>query len=335
MGGEEKKNDDLEEGKTLIKEDSETKPSISTPNAVKNSKKTGIIALAANMISSVLLIIVNKRIFVSGFHYVLFLSFIHFIVTCIVLHAMLSLGFFTFRWLPLKEVAKVSGVCTVAIVAMNLSLSANTVGVYQLAKLLVIPVVVIVQYCFYGKVFSRNALLSLLLLVVGVGVATITPESGSSDVDKERDPLRFIYVLVAVVAQSFCQILIGSKQTELDASPSLLVMFQMHLNTVMILPFIPFIDNVSFSDPDSLWNFVWTGEITGVVILSCLLAGVLNISGFFVVGCFSPITYSVAGHVKTIAIIVCGVLVFAESVSPTSAFGIVLAVGGVIWWSSL
>lgn len=48
------------------------------------------------------------------------------------------------------------------------------------------------------------------------------------------------------------------------------------------------------------------------------------------VGIFSPITYSVAGHSKTIAVLLAGFLLFGDTINEKIALGCGLAIVGMV-----
>lgn len=74
-------------------------------------------------------------------------------------------------WKPLCQFALLNGL---SIASLNLALGYNSVGFYQMAKLAVIPVTVLIHTTLYGKRYSLQVKLSLGLLLLGVGIATVT-----------------------------------------------------------------------------------------------------------------------------------------------------------------
>jgi solute carrier family 35 protein E3 len=62
----------------------------------------------------------------------------------------------------------------ISIGLLNLCLGFNSVGFYQMSKLAIIPCTVFLEISFFGKRFSQRIQLSLVTLLVGVGIATIT-----------------------------------------------------------------------------------------------------------------------------------------------------------------
>lgn len=59
------------------------------------------------------------------------------------------------------------------VVFNNLSLQYNSVGFYQLMKVLITPVVIILQKCMYGMDLPFTLQLSLAPICLGVGMATV------------------------------------------------------------------------------------------------------------------------------------------------------------------
>jgi solute carrier family 35, member E3 len=65
------------------------------------------------------------------------------------------------------------------------------------------------------------------------------------------------------------------------------------------------------------------------VVSSGVSAGVLNISGFFVIGIFSAVTYSVSGHAKTLLVLLMGFWIFGDPLTLKGAWGIFIAAFGL------
>merc|ERR1711957_639566 len=103
-----------------------------------------------NVVSSVALVLLNKRVFSGGFVYPMTLSCFHFAFT-IVFYQLLA-AFNVFQKpaidMPQKEKFKVAAAGFASIGFMNLSLSTNSVGFYQITKLVIIPVTLAINY--YG-----------------------------------------------------------------------------------------------------------------------------------------------------------------------------------------
>lgn len=91
-----------------------------------------IVAVVANILSVVGIVITNKYITeVDGFHFMVFLSFLHFAFTTIGTRIMLWTGVFTYQPAPLTGILPVAAGSLLSVAFMNLNLSYNSVGFYQ------------------------------------------------------------------------------------------------------------------------------------------------------------------------------------------------------------
>jgi solute carrier family 35 protein E3 len=64
-------------------------------------------------------------------------------------------------------------VANVSIASLNLSLLVNSVGFYQIAKLLIIPFVCAVELLWMGRRFTAPILASIGLVIVGVAIVCV------------------------------------------------------------------------------------------------------------------------------------------------------------------
>ena len=132
--------------------------------------------IIGSVLSSVGLILINKIIMGPPFNfvYVFTLTSIHFLITAISMEIMTLTGIFNRTRLPWVTSATMSIACTLSVGLMNLSLKLNSVGVYQLCKLLGVPWLVFVETTVYGTHTSSAVKLSLIVIVIGMGLATVT-----------------------------------------------------------------------------------------------------------------------------------------------------------------
>jgi solute carrier family 35 protein E3 len=61
----------------------------------------------------------------------------------------------------------------------------------------------------------------------------------------------------------------------------------------------------------------------------------VNTTNYLVIGKTSALTYQVLGHFKTIMILVLGFLVFNKKLDMRNVAGIIVAMGGVIWYTEV
>ena len=100
---------------------------------------------------------------------------------------------------PMRDVLMFSVIGSISIATANLSLMLNTVGFYQIAKLLLAPFVCFVESTWFGKRFSVPVLMAILVTLIGVGIVTVN--------DVGSNLMGTIMAVIFVVSSGFQQIL--------------------------------------------------------------------------------------------------------------------------------
>lgn len=88
----------------------------------------------------------------------------------------------------------------------------------------------------------------------------------------------------------------------------------------------PFVDRTITGEWVSSFNY--SGPVIFLILLSCIVAILVNLSAFMCLGRFSPVSYQVMGQMKTIFILTGGFLFFSEELSMKQMLGITFAVVG-------
>lgn len=114
-----------------------------------------------------------------------------------------------------------------SIVSLNLSLMLNPVGYYQVAKLLIIPFVCLVEKFWFGRRFSAGVVASVATVAIGVAVVTVTdlsPSSSSSSTAAASGGLLGACIAaISVVTSGMQQILCRSLQQKHGLTPNKLL----------------------------------------------------------------------------------------------------------------
>ena len=282
--------------------------------------------------SSVSLVLVNKIVFLD-FPFVVSLSTLHFFVTFGLLTIMSSiLSAFEPKPLPARANLLVALFGVSSIVFMNYSLEHNSVGTYQMLKLCIIPVVLVIQALVHGVHASTKIKACLVVVVGGVGASTV------SDVD--ANPIGLAFGCAAVVATAQYQIWQGSKQKEYDVTGIQLAQSVSAFQILIGLALATFVEGASLKrdfwddPPAESWRLL------GYVALSCALAVSVNVHSFLLIGRTSAVTWQVVGHAKTILIVVGGALLFpSPNVSQVDALknlgGMGVALVGAVVYSNV
>lgn len=135
----------------------------------KNYYKIGC-GLAINLCCSISIVFLNKWVY-SKVHFPnMTLTCIHFLTTFLGLFISQTFGIFSVKSLPLMQVFPLSLTFCGFVVFTNLSLQSNTVGTYQLAKVLTTPVIIAVQTYFYDKKFSSRIKYTLVRFLLFLSV---------------------------------------------------------------------------------------------------------------------------------------------------------------------
>ncbi|GBG76879.1 hypothetical protein CBR_g23094 [Chara braunii] len=281
-------------------------------------------ALALSVVSSVAIVICNKVLISTlSFKFATTLTSWHLVVTFLSLSLAKSLRLFEHKPIDKFRVISFGVLNGVSIGFLNLSLGFNSVGFYQMTKLAIIPFTVLLETGFYGKVFSINVKLSLLLLLFGVGIATVT--------DFELNFMGTVISALALVTTCIAQITTSTIQKTYQITSTQLLYQSCPYMAATLLISGPFVDEVLSGQ--RVFDFVYTPPVVGCIILTCIISVAVNFSTFMVIGKTSPVTYQVLGHMKTCLVLAAGFVFFSTPVVARNIMGILIAVVGMITYS--
>lgn len=185
--------------------------------------------------------------------------------------------------------------CVSGIYIQNLSLRMNTVTLYQIAKLMTIPVQCLYQYLVRSKVYTLYVYGSLAVLTVGVGLSTSAE-------------LNVRVTLVGVIIAAAGVALVVLEQGE---SSRLLEKYEIGAQNFLCASALPRIVLSAMAvlavERDAL---VLALEISWqhlcYVFMSCLLATSIHFTSAYTIYTFGPVTQAVLGHLKTLTILMGG-----------------------------
>ncbi|KAG0463520.1 hypothetical protein HPP92_019068 [Vanilla planifolia] len=292
----------------------------------KPSAVSDVGAWAMNIVSSVGIIIANKQLMSPAgyaFSFATTLTGLHFTVTAIVGFVSNATGYSTSKHVPLWELLWFSIVANTSITGMNLSLMLNSVGFYQISKLSMIPVVCVMEWILHNKHYSKEVKLTVLVVVVGVGICTVT--------DVKVNGKGFLCAFIAVISTSFQQISIGSLQKKYSIGSFELLSKTAPIQALSLLLLGPIIDY--YLNGKFVLNFKFSSASIFFILLSCALAVFCNISQYLCIGRFSAVSFQVLGHMKTVCVLTLGWLLFDSQMTLKNIMGIVLAVVGMVVYS--
>ncbi|KAL0361839.1 UNVERIFIED_CONTAM: UDP-rhamnose/UDP-galactose transporter 6 [Sesamum radiatum] len=298
------------------------------PPASKADKKAAVDAAAwmFNVVTSVGIIIVNKALMATyGFSFATTLTGLHFVTTTLMTAVLRWLGYIQASHLPYRELLKFVVFANFSIVGMNVSLMWNSVGFYQIAKLTMIPVSCLLEIMFDKIRYSRDTKLSILVVLLGVAVCTVT--------DVSVNAKGFIAALIAVWSTSLQQYYVHFLQRKYSLTSFNLLGHTAPAQAASLLLLGPFLDYWLTNKRIDSFNFNVPSVI--FMILSCTIAVGTNLSQFICIGRFTAVSFQVLGHMKTILVLILGFLFFGkEGLNLQVVLGMVIAVVGMIWYGN-
>ncbi|KAK8956885.1 UDP-galactose transporter 2 [Platanthera zijinensis] len=279
-----------------------------------------------NVVTSVGIIMVNKSLMASyGFSFATTLTGLHFTATTLMTVVLRCLGYIQPSHLPLPDLIKFVIFANLSIVGMNVSLMWNSVGFYQIAKLCMIPVSCLLEVLFDKVRYSRDTKLSILVVLVGVAVCTIT--------DVSVNARGLIAATIAVWSTALQQYYVHFLQRKYSLGSFNLLGHTAPTQAASLLLLGPFVDYWLTKKRVDAFNY----NVVAVffVVLSCTIAIGTNLSQFICIGRFTAVSFQVLGHMKTILVLVLGFFLFGrEGLNFHVILGMLLAVVGMIWYGN-
>ncbi|KAK4286440.1 hypothetical protein QN277_002996 [Acacia crassicarpa] len=286
-----------------------------------SSFQLGVIgALFLSVASSVSIVICNKALMSNlGFPFATTLTSWHLMVTFCTLHVAQRLNFFESKPVDMKTVMLFGFLNGISIGFLNLSLGFNSIGFYQMTKLAIIPFTVLLETVFLKKQFSQKIKLSLFLLLVGVGIASIT--------DLQLNVVGTVLSLLAIITTCVSQILTNTIQKKLNVSSTQLLYQSAPFQAAILFVTGPLVDQMLTKQ--NVFSYKYSPIVLAFIILSCLIAVSVNFSTFLVIGKTSPVTYQVLGHLKTCLVLAFGYTLLHDPFTGRNIIGILVAIFGM------
>ncbi|EOD16662.1 hypothetical protein EMIHUDRAFT_370254 [Emiliania huxleyi CCMP1516] len=180
----------------------------------------------------------------------------------------------------------------------NLSLSRNSVGLYQVSKILVTPLIVALEYAVYRRLPHARLALPLLGACLGVALATV------SDVSFEvRGALT---AAASACASALLKVLQQDVLQRRDWSSLELMRRTWGPQTLLLVLSVPLLD----ARADRLPQYEPTAERVGILLLSCAAAFALNVSALYAIKLTSAIAIVLLSQGKTAVTLLGGYLFF-------------------------
>ncbi|XP_003972777.1 solute carrier family 35 member E3 [Takifugu rubripes] len=278
-----------------------------------------IACLLINLLSSICIVFINKWIYMHYGFPNMTLTLIHFVVTWLGLYICQKMDIFSPKRLPIRKIVLLALSFCGFVAFTNLSLQNNSIGTYQLAKTMTTPVIIIIQTTYYKKTFSTKIKLTLVPITLGVIL--------NSYYDVRFNLLGTVFATLGVLVTSLYQVWVGAKQHELQVNSMQLLYYQAPLSSAFLLAIIPFSEPLS---GDGGIFGPWSLAALATVLFSGVIAFLVNLSIYWIIGNTSPVTYNMFGHFKFCITLVGGYLLFHDPLSLNQALGILCTLAGIL-----
>lgn len=244
----------------------------------------------------------------------------HFITTGFVLYLATLMGVFSAVRVPIQTMLPISSFFAGFLILGNLSLTYNSLGFYQLAKVMTTPTVVLLNYILFG--LTTSAWSCLAVVTVCMGVILVLNTSAAENL------LGTMIAVAAFTTTALYQIWIGKKLTDLRISGSQLLLNQSPVAASILLVLAPFFDKI----PDVL--AIPTNTLYSLVG-SGILASLLNLTQFLIIERTNALTFNVISQVKTIVIVSLSWWMEGRVLTFIEILGVMFTLGGAYTYSVL
>jgi solute carrier family 35 protein E3 len=289
-----------------------------------------------------------RQVFNGGFHFPMSLSFFHFVFTWLWYQMLYAAGVYSNPEPGMSQVEKfkVALFGFASIGFMNLSLNYNSVGFYQVTKLTIVPVTLVIQSVAYAVYSTTKVKLSLAILLAGVAIATVT--------DVELRPTGLIFGVLAVLSTAVFQIWQGTKQKEFGISATQLQAGIAPWQSIQAAAvsiatecycYEPSPSGAPCDTAVRFFELAFAGDhvkqhTLWIVLGTCILALAVNLCSFGLIGRTSPITFQVVGHAKTCLVLTGGYVFFSSGAGDTQQIinniaGVSVAMIGVLLYGHI
>jgi solute carrier family 35, member E3 len=290
--------------------------------------RNGAIPFFGNLVLALVLVYCNKTLFVEyKWTFPTFLTAFHFAATFVAVRLTLWMQGVQETY-PLTIGERLSYGCSLAmaIVFSNLSLMWNSVGFYQLTKLMATPTVAALEYFVLKKPVSLLTAASLVLVIIGIGSTVQQTVSAST--------MGVFSAVMGIATASYTQIYASfllQQEWIIKRTPMQIMSESFPFAFLTILVLVPFMDDVT--SETGLLYYEWTPGAIAFVLCSSAAAFLSHVTATMMLGAFSALTFQALGHAKTVLILFIGIFIFGDLLTVRLLVGSVLALSGLALYS--
>ena len=293
-------------------------------SGVVQAQRQQILYLTFNFFSTVAVTFINKLVFSRvNFGFVATLCNIHFAITWLGVETMRRLRLF--EPLPKRPSLRDPHFLVMVLVLgtvtplNNSALKLNSMGFYQIVKLMLTPAVVLLEYILDHKTVSWQR--SACLFVVCSFVLL------SSKADLDLNPLGMLYSILWIPLAATYKVQWGRLRKRYSASTPAMMHATLPYAMLVQATMAPLVD------PQGLWQYEWTVEAIFWITISGVAAFLVNFSGFLVMGNIGALAHVLLGQLKTSVIMVGAYFLFGSRYASLQLWGAAGAVLAIVLYT--
>eukprot|EP00553_Chaetoceros_curvisetus_P013410 CAMPEP_0204639788 /NCGR_PEP_ID=MMETSP0717-20131115/44402_1 /ASSEMBLY_ACC=CAM_ASM_000666 /TAXON_ID=230516 /ORGANISM="Chaetoceros curvisetus" /LENGTH=324 /DNA_ID=CAMNT_0051659999 /DNA_START=175 /DNA_END=1149 /DNA_ORIENTATION=+ len=283
---------------------------------ISKARTTELSYLTFNFVSTVAVTLINKICFDRvKFIYAAQLCNIHFLVTLLGVELLYRANTFQKVDVKLSDPNVIAIILVVGIVnpLNNTSLRLNSIGFYQIFKLLLTPCIVWLEYILDGKTLSHTRAACLIAVCFFVLV--------SSKADLEFSLYGTVCASLWVPFAATYKVQWGRVKRLYNCSTLALMRAVLPYAILVQAAISPLVD------PPGFLQYEWTKDSAFWIGISGIAAFLVNFSGFLVMGNISGLAHVLLGQLKTAIIMIGAAMIFGSRYN----FNQLLGAGGAVF----
>uniref|UniRef100_A0A7S2NMD6 Sugar phosphate transporter domain-containing protein n=1 Tax=Cyanoptyche gloeocystis TaxID=77922 RepID=A0A7S2NMD6_9EUKA len=286
----------------------------------KSSVGTPFLVLA-NVVCSLGTVFSNKLLFTEqSYSFPLTITFFNFAFNTLLLYVSVSCKAFELKSVPRRQFAGLAVLFALSVVLMNMSAAENSVGFYQLMKIIHTPMIAFIETILHGYRRTIPEVAALSLICFGIGQATVH--------DVTATFRGATIALIGALVTSWYQTQVGVRSKELNVSGPELSYYTYPLSTIILIPVIPMIEGVG-----GFLQLSMKRSLLGMLGVSCVASFGLNVTFASITGRTSALLFQVIGHFKTCLVLLIGWRYFDSPMSARQLVGVGIGFTGLIFYS--
>jgi len=237
-------------------------------------------------------------------------------------HVMRGVSASSFTFQSFYKILPLTALYVCMICFSNLTLQWSQVSFYQIARSLTIIFSMIFTYVFFGKATSWEEIKPCLVVVVGfvMGVKG----------ELNFEPLSIVFGLTASAFLAYYAIKVKSVISDFNNDQWIVLLLNTMEALVLLLPFVFIFGEYGQMIQEPI---IYQQDFWVVMVLGGIVGFLINIAMFWQIKTTSPLTSNLSGTAKACTQTALGVLIWRNQISLLNGFGILLVIGGSLWYS--